>query len=35
LTRYLPKVLDGWNSTFHRFSRWSEKGIWRRIFEAM
>jgi transposase len=33
--RDLPEVLGGWNSTFHRFSRWSEMGIWRRIFEAM
>jgi putative transposase len=30
--RDLPEVLGGWNSTFHRFSRWSKMGIWRRIF---
>jgi transposase len=24
-----------WNSVFRRFSRWSEKGVWRRIFEAV
>ena len=24
-----------WNSVFRRFSRWSAKGVWRRIFEVM
>ena len=24
-----------WNSVFRRFSRWSLKGVWWRIFEAM
>jgi transposase len=24
-----------WNSVFRRFSRWSIKGVWWRIFEAM
>ena len=33
--RDLPEVFGDWNSVFRRFSRWSEKGIWRRIFEAM
>ncbi len=24
-----------WNSVFRRFSRWSEKRVWDRIFEAL
>jgi transposase len=24
-----------WNSAFRRFSRWSRKEVWRRIFAAM
>jgi transposase len=27
--------LGEWNSVFRRFSRWSYKGVWRRIFAAM
>ena len=33
--RDLPEVFGDWNSAFRRFSRWSEKGVWWRIFEAM
>ena len=33
--RDLPAVFGEWNSVFRRFSRWSEKGVWARIFEAM
>jgi len=33
--RDLPKVFGNWNSVFRRFSRWSDKGVWRRIFEAL
>ena len=33
--RDLPEVFGEWNSVFRRFSRWSEKGVWRRMFEAM
>ena len=33
--RDLPEVFGAWNSVFRRFSRWSEKGVWRRIFEAL
>lgn len=33
--RDLPEVFGDWNSVFRRFSRWSSKGIWWRIFEAM
>lgn len=33
--RDLPDAFGDWNSAFRRFSRWSAKGVWRRIFEAM
>jgi len=33
--RDLPEDFGPWNSVFRRFSRWSRKGIWWRIFEAM
>jgi transposase len=33
--RDLPEAFGEWNSVFRRFSRWSRKGVWRRIFEAM
>ncbi len=33
--RDLPEVFGEWNSVFRRFSRWSAKGVWRRIFAAM
>ena len=33
--RDLPEAFGDWNSVFRRFSRWSNKGIWWRIFEAM
>jgi putative transposase len=33
--RRLPERFGVWNSTFRRFRRWSYKGIWHRIFEAM
>ena len=33
--RDLPEIFGGWNSIFRRFSRWSQKGIWWRMFEAM
>jgi len=29
------EVFGEWNSVFRRFSRWSRKGVWWRIFEAM
>jgi transposase len=31
----LPEVFGERNSVFRRFSRWSRKGVWWRIFEAM
>jgi transposase len=33
--RDLPEAFRDWNSVFWRFSRWSIKGVWWRIFEAM
>ncbi|MFF0946451.1 IS5 family transposase [Rhizobium leguminosarum] len=33
--RDLPEVFGEWNSVFRRFSRWSQKGIWWRMFAAM
>ncbi|MCY0150846.1 IS5 family transposase [Hoeflea sp. G2-23] len=33
--RDLPDVFGDWNSVFRRFSRWSQKGIWWRIFAVM
>ena len=33
--RDLPETFGDWNSVFRRFNRWSIKGVWYRIFEAM
>jgi transposase len=33
--RDLPEVFGPWNSVFRRFSRWSQKGVWQRLFDAM
>ena len=33
--RDLPVGFGEWNSVFRRFSRWSAKGVWRHLFEAM
>ncbi|MFY7852320.1 MAG: IS5 family transposase [Brevundimonas sp.] len=33
--RDLHEAFGDWNSVFRRFSRWSAKGVWWRIFEAM
>ena len=33
--RDLPEAFGEWNSVFRRFSRWSQKGVWHRIFEAL
>ena len=33
--RDLPEAFGEWNSVFRRFSRWSRKGVWWRIFKAM
>lgn len=33
--RDLPETFGEWNSVFRRFSRWSAKGVWLRMFEAL
>ena len=33
--RDLPDAFGEWNSVFRRFSRWSRKGVWCRLFAAM
>src|SRR5512139_191540 len=33
--RDLPPVFGNWNSTFRRFSRWSEGGVWESLFNAL
>ncbi len=33
--RDLPQAFGDWNSVFRRFSRWSVKGVWWPIFEAV
>ncbi len=33
--RDLPEAFGDRNGVFRRFSRWSIKGVWHRIFEAM
>lgn len=36
LARARPsRSLRKWNSVFRRFSRWSQKGVWCRLFAAM
>jgi putative transposase len=33
--RDLPNIFGKWNSVFVRFNRWSEGGVWQRIFTAL
>ena len=33
--RNLPERFGNWNSVWRRFNRWSRKGTWRRVFEAL
>lgn len=30
--RMLPKEYGGWNAVYRRFARWSEQGVWKRMF---
>jgi len=33
--RDLPERFGNWNSVYQRFRRWSKKGVWRQVFEAL
>jgi len=33
--RDLPDVFGKWNSVFVRFNRWSERGVWQRLFTVL
>jgi len=33
--RDLPDVFGKWNSVFVRFNRWSERGVWQRLFAVL
>ena len=33
--RDLPERFGDWNSVFQRFNRWSKKGVWQRVFDAL
>ena len=33
--RDLPPALGSWHNVFTRYSRWSKKGVWQRLIEAI
>jgi transposase len=33
--RDLPERFGNWNSNFRRFDRWSRRGVWQGVFEAL
>ena len=33
--RDLPERFGPWGTVYQRFNRWSQKGVWQKVFEAM
>ena len=33
--RDLPERFGPWGSVYQRFNRWSQKGVWQKVFEAI
>ena len=33
--RDLPERYGNWNSVFRRFNRWSQRGVWQKVFETL
>ena len=33
--RDLPERYGNWNTVYRRFNRWSQKGVWQAVFEAL
>ena len=33
--RDLPSGFGSWNTVFRRFSRWADKGVWQKLFDAL